>query len=473
MSYAVVLILLNLAVGVIIAILSTRYSKKKTKSDEDYFTSGRNIPTALMVATFIAYAVGTGLLFSPAEAAYQSGFTAMIGYALAISLAYIVFIPVSKAIREKIPNGHTIGEYTELRYGRFMNLVTVITTTIYMFILFVSNLTGAALAFKYIGGVPMLVSVLVVGIPTVYFATSGGVNAALFSNGLQSILITPFLIIPAIFALVHYGGAGKIYDSVLAAKPEFLEILNIPGLEFAVMIIIAVCAAELLNQTLWQRIYVAKDHKTVSRSLLYAALMILPMTIIAAVFGLAVVGTGSEVPHTSIAGAIFIDETVPKWVTTIFLVVIMLGASSTGGDALSGFSSIFSIDIIKPLMPGLDSAKSVKTAKIGALLLGIAGMAVAYLAPSILFLLLLADLLASSAVIPVISGLYSSKVTGIAAGVATIAGIIAGLPMFIQGNSFRSFLTAILVSGAIILLSHLLSRSRYDFTRLKTDIKKI
>ena len=111
-----------------------------------------------MVATFVAYAVGTGLLFSPAEAAYTTGFTAMIGYALAISLAYIIFIPVSKRIRERIPEGHTIGEYTKVRYGNFMYVVTLITTTVYMFILFVSNLTGAALAFKYVGGVPMPVS---------------------------------------------------------------------------------------------------------------------------------------------------------------------------------------------------------------------------------------------------------------------------------------------------------------------------
>ena len=229
-----------------------------------------------MVATFVAYAVGTGLLFSPAESAYTTGLTAMIGYALAISIAYVIFIPVSRRIRERIPEGHTIGEYTKVRYGKFMYIVTLVTTTVYMFILFTSNLTGAAIAFKYIGGVPMVLSVLVVGYPTIYFATRGGVSAAIFSNGLQSILITPFLILPAIYVLIHFGGSGMVYDSIMKVQPEFLKIFSSSGIQFAVMIIIAVTAAELLNQTLWQRVYSAKNHKVVGNALLSAAIMIFP-----------------------------------------------------------------------------------------------------------------------------------------------------------------------------------------------------
>lgn len=469
-GYGVLLVVLSIIVGVAIALLSTKYSKMKMKKDEHFFTAGRNVSTALMVATFVAYAVGTGLLFSPAEAAYTTGFTAMIGYALAISLAYIIFIPVSKRIRERIPEGHTIGEYTKVRYGNFMYVVTLVTTTVYMFILFVSNLTGAALAFKYVGGVPMLISVLVVGVPTIYFATRGGVSAAIFSNGLQSILITPFLILPAIFALIHFGGAAPVFDTIMQKQPEFLEIFSPAGVQFAIMIIIAVCAAELLNQTLWQRIYSAKSHKVIRNSLLAAAIMVFPMTIIAAFFGLAAVAMQIDVPHTSVVGALVINASVPQWVYTLFVLVIMLGASSTGGDALSGFSSIFSLDIVKSIRPNMDPKKSVLTARIGAIILGILGMAIAYFAPSILFLLLMADLLASAAVVPVIVGLYSPRISGTIAAIATILGIIAGLPMFIMGNSLVSFFSALAVSTVTVLIGHFVGKKNFDYELLKTKI---
>lgn len=406
----------------------------------------------------------------PAESAYTTGLTAMIGYALAISIAYIVFIPVSKMIRERIPEGHTIGEYTKVRYGKFMHIVTLMTTSIYMFILFASNLTGAAIAFKYVGGVPMLLSVLVVGVPTIYFATRGGVSAAIFSNGLQSVLITPFLILPAIFALVHFGGVGPVYDQIMAVKPEFMEVFATGGMEFAIMIIIAVTAAELLNQTLWQRVYSAKSHKIIRRSLLASAIMVFPMTVVAAFFGLAAIAMNLEVPHTSVVGALVINASVPKWVCVIFILVVMLGASSTGGDALSGFSSIFSLDIMKSIKPDMSAEKTVKFARWGALFLGILGMVVAYFAPSILFLLLMADLLASAAVVPVISGLYSSRISGLAAGLATLAGVLAGLPMFLLGNSLYSFLSALLGSTLIVCIGHIFGKKKFDFNRLKTEI---
>lgn len=472
-SYGILLAVLSLAVGVAIALLSTWYSKKQSQRAENYFTAGRNVSTSLMVATFIAYAVGTGLLFSPAESAYTSGLTAMIGYALAISVAYIAFIPVSKRIRELIPEGRTIGEYAKTRYGPVMYGVTLVTTTVYMFILFASNLTGAALAFNYVGGIPILASVLIIGIPTIYFATRGGVSAAIFSNGLQSILITPFLIIPVIFVLLHFGGPGTVFEEVMVQKPEFLDILNQGGMEFAIMIIIAVTAAELLNQTLWQRVYSAKSHQIVKRSLLYSAVMVFPMTVVAAFLGLAAVAMNLDVPHTSVVAALVVNASVPKWVCTLFVLVIMLGASSTGGDALSGFSSIFSIDIVRTFSPNLDAKKSVRVAQIGAVVMGIGGMTVAYFQPSILFLLLLADLLASATVVPIIAGLYSAKISGSMAATATIGGIAAGLPMFIVGNSLYSFLSALLVSSLIILLAHLFGRKHFDFHRLKAEITNL
>ncbi len=118
------------------------------KHEEAYFTAGRNISTGFMTASFIAYAVGTGLIFSPGESAYTTGVTAMIGYALAISLAFIVFVPISKRIKTMIPEGHTLGEYTNTRYGKFMYVVSLAVSILYMFILFISSMMVAAIMFQ-------------------------------------------------------------------------------------------------------------------------------------------------------------------------------------------------------------------------------------------------------------------------------------------------------------------------------------
>lgn len=479
-SFGVLILVLGIVVGAGVAIIGAYIGRRKTKTSEHFFTGGRNVTVSLMTATFIAYAVGTGLIFSPAEAAFTTGLTAMLGYALAISIAYLVFIPISRKIRERIPQGHTIAEYTAVRYGRPMQVVTLGVTTIYMFILLVSNLIGAALVFKYMGGVPMIVSVLAIGLPTIYFAAFGGVNGAIAANGVQSLLITPLLLLPAGFIVFGQGGPGAVYQGVADKAPEFLNLAWDGSFQFAILIILAVCAAELLNQTLWQRIYAARSHRVIRKSLLASSVMVFPMTIVAAFLGFAAIGLGTEVPHTSIVAGMVIFENTPTWVAAAFSVVVVLAASSTGGDALSGFSSIFSLDVVKGLKPDLDPKKAVMAGRIGVVLFGILGIAVAYQAPSILFLLLLSDLLSCATVVPIIGGLYFKRINGLGAAVASVIGIAAGLPMFLYGwfggaSSWNlpSFVTALVVSAAITFGWSAVANRTFDFERLKTEINDI
>lgn len=472
-SFGWVILALGVLVGGGVALIGTYVGRRQTKTSEHFFTGGRNVTMSLMTATWIAYAVGTGLIFSPAESAYLTGMSAMIGYALALTIAYLVFIPVSRKIRSRIPEGHTIAEYAKVRYGTPMQLTTTIVTVIYMFVLLVSNLIGAALIFKHVGGVPMIVSVLAIGLPTLYFAGFGGVKAAIATNGLQSLLITPLIFLPAAYLLFDLRGTYPIYRGVLANQTEFLNIGWDASTQFAVMIILAVTSAELLNQSLWQRIYTAKDQKTISRSLGAASVMVFPMTIVAAFLGFAAIGLETTVPHSSIVSGMVIFENTPNWITALFTVVVVLAASSTGGDALAGFSSIFSFDVVRVVNPKITAKQAVTAGRVGVVLFGVAGMAVAYQAPSILFLLLLADLLACATVVPIIGGLYSARIGGIAAFIACASGIIAGLPMFLAGHSLWSFLTALGASTAITVISIAASRKRFDFNRLKTEIENI
>ncbi|MDP9807048.1 Na+/proline symporter [Trueperella bonasi] len=464
---------LGILVGGGVAVIGTYIGKRQMKSHEHFFTGGRNVTMSLMTATWIAYAVGTGLIFSPAEAAYTSGMSAMIGYALALTIAYLVFIPVSRKIRDRIPEGHTIAEYTKVRYNTPMQLLTTIVTVIYMFVLLVSNLIGAALVFKHMGGVPMIVSVLAIGIPTLYFAGAGGVKAAIVTNGLQSLLITPLIILPAAYILTDLGGPGPIYQGVLENKPEFLNIGWDASTQFAIMIIFAVTSAELLNQSLWQRIYTAKNQKVINRSLGAAAVMVFPMTIVAAFLGFAAIGLDTTVPHTSIVSGMVIFENTPSWIAALFAVVVVLAASSTGGDALAGFSSIFSFDVVRTIKPSITAKQAVSAGRVGVVIFGLLGMVIAYQAPSILFLLLLADLLACAAVVPVIAGLYSARIPAWGAFTACVVGIVAGLPMFLAGQSLPSFATAFGAATLITLISAAASKKRYNFSKLATEIENI
>jgi len=473
MHFGSLMIVLSLGLMGLITWSGYLFSKRKMQDSDSYFTAGRNITTAFMTATFIAYAVGTGLIFSPGEMAYLQGLTSMIGYGLAISLSYIAFVPVSGRIKELIPEGNTIGEYAKVRYGTLMYIVVLFVSIVYMFCLLAANLIGAGIAFNYIGQVPIHIGVLVIGVPVIIYTTYGGLGAAIFTNGLQAILITPMMFVTALLAFKQSGGPVAIYSGIEQHAPEFLDIFNASGMEFALMIIIAVSAAELLNQALWQRVYSAKDITVIKSGLISASFMTFPMTIIAASFGLMAVAYNMELPHPSIATALMADYLLPPWASMVFMMVVVLAATSTASDALAGFSSIASLDIIKSFMPNLSPEKAVLVGRISTIVFGVGAMLVAFKAPSILFLLLTADLVAAAAVIPVIAGLFSPNISGNAAATGTILGILLGLPLFINSKNLLSFVTAIIVSSAVIFAYAKISPAKFDFNKLKEHIKAV
>lgn len=129
-----------------------------------------------------------------------------------------------------------------------------------------------------------------------------------------------------------------------------------------------------------------------------------------------------------------------------------------------------SLDIVKPLKPNISAGKAMSIGRIGVMVCGVAAMIVAYFEPSILMLLLTADLLATAAIIPVMVGLYSRRVSGIWAAAATICGILAGLPLFGQYSNLYSFLLAMGTSGLIVVVGHFAGKKEYNFDRLKTEI---
>ena len=124
-------------------------------------------------------------------------------------------------------------------------------------------------------------------------------------------------------------------------------------------------------------------------------------------------------------------------------------------------------------MPDLAPEKAVFVARIATIVFGVGAMLVAFKAPSILFLLLIADLVAAAAVVPVIAGLFSPHISGKAAAAGTILGLLSGLPLFLNNRNLLSFVTAIIVSSVVIFIAAKVSPDKFDYNKLKKHIKTI
>jgi Na+/proline symporter len=293
----------------IILFFGVYYGRAKLEGVEDFLSGRGTMGIPLGLGTFIAYAAGSGLLFSPPEVGATIGLAAVIGYGFAIAAPFLVYLSVAPKIRERMPKGHTIPEYARVRYGTPMYILTMLTTLFYMFILMTANLTGIALALNAIAGVPLLLTLSLVMGTVMIYTVQGGLLSAIFTDVLQAVVLIPLLVVTAIVAVFQLGGPATMFTEMQAQSPALVDITNPAGVRFAIYIIIALIGAELLNQSLWQRAHAAKDSRSLQVAFAGAALAVVPLGILAGLYGVIAGGLGFDFVSPSAALPTVVEAT--------------------------------------------------------------------------------------------------------------------------------------------------------------------
>ena len=430
------------------------YSRGRVGSVEDLISARNTAGGGRLTATLIASSMGAWILFSPAEAAAVfGGISAVAGYAIGSALPLVAYVFVGPRIRRYIPAGHSITEYAYARYGRVMYAYVLVVSVFYMFIFLAAEMTGITGALELVAGVPPWQTALVIGAFVLAYTAYGGLQASILTDTVQTLVILPLLAVGFGGALLALGGTGTIHANVVAANPSLLDPGFAAGLQFGGYVAIAVLGAEMLNQAWWQRIYAARDERTLRRSFGVAALAVVPMIFVAGLFGLAATGFDTLVTdlpsgsyNADVAIFVVLEGAFPEWVTLAIVLLAVLLVMSTADTLFNAIASIVTADL-----PRLLADPDEGTLKASARLLtgGVALAAVVIGAQgySVLQLFLTADLLAAATFVPLLYGLFSEHPSGPGMVVASVLGLAVGLAYF---PSLRGLLTAVPGLAAVL-----------------------
>jgi Na+/proline symporter len=252
--------------------------------------------------------------------------------------------------------------------------------------------------------------------------------------------------------------------------PHLLEAGFLPGVEFAAVLIVAILAANMFHQGLWQRVFACRDDRVVRAAFLWSGVPVCLMVVATGSLGLVAVGLGA-VDNPSVALFSVARHLLPPWGLLALLVLAVALCMSSVDTLLNGLASLATVDVRRLVGAGRGPSL-LQVSRTATLLLVVPAIVIAAKGISVLYLYLVADLLCSAAVIPVFAGLYAARLGGGAAIVCTVAGLAVGAVWFPWwfpgpgGNFLASFAAALAVSGAGTLL---LSRSgtAFDFTRVR------
>lgn len=421
--------------------------------------------------------MGAWILFTPVEAGTWGGITAVFGYAVAQALAIFLYVKLGPRLRTIAPHASSLVEFVYYRFGRPMYAITLVVGVFYMAVFLCAELTGIALAVNMLVGTPLWLTALLVGAGTLAYTTYGGIRGSIFTDGLQAFIIIPALLLVFGAVVVIAGGPVDIISSVRELDPSLLSMGHVGGWEFALSLIIAIVAANLFHQGFWTRVYACRDVGVVRKAFLYASIAIIPVVMLAGLFGLLAVGTGlMSVPSAALFEVVL--SIAPTWVLLMLLMLALALVMSSADTAINAMAAVFTVDIAR-FYPMLTPQRLRLCARI---LIGIICVAVILIAAqgySVLYLFLLADLVCAAAVFPTFYGLYTSRLSGRDAAIAVLAGIAAGGllfpdPAFTRGNLLLSFVAALLVPAIIALITAQISKTAVDLKNLAAkayDIK--
>ena len=418
------------------------YHSKKFQGINNYLTANRNIGLFSLTTSLVASALGAWILFGPASASTWGGIGAVIGYALGTGFPMIFLIYLGKKIRTDFPKGSSLIEYMRQKFGKSLFKLILLMTIFYMFIFLCAEVTAVAVLINYISGTELWTTALIVIISTLTYTLYGGLRASIFTDNIQMFVIAVLLLI-TISYITLFNGDNFSFEFIESKNPQLLSSSYVPSYTAGLTFFIAVAATILFHQGNWQRVYAAKNYKTLKKGLIISFLIIVPIVFLMGFIGM----VSFSVDPTNRPDLGFFTLLLKEQTELLSLLIIVLGLAltiSTVDTLVNAISSLFVVDG-KATFNFDKKTDYLKLSKYFIIGLSIIVFIVASKGFDILYLFLLADLFCCAFVLTVFYSFYNKRINEKIAYFSIIVGLIAGFLMFPFPDFSKSLLVGVLV----------------------------
>jgi solute:Na+ symporter, SSS family len=211
----------------------------------------------------------------------QLSWIGVIGYSVSCSFPALIICVIGPKIRSMTDSNQDEGrnksfctaDFGRLRYGRVMQVTIMVMSVFLAFISIVAELTSISNIFKLmtnnesskIYGIGITLAITIF---TAFYTTAAGLPASIITDKFQGIImILLVLVLTLATTLVPE-------NSISRAEFDLASNWTIQGLKAAVTLIIAVAAAEMFNQSTWQRVWAAESVPAMRQGFLLGSVMI-------------------------------------------------------------------------------------------------------------------------------------------------------------------------------------------------------
>ena len=446
LAYSICLILLGVWIG------------RLVKTSEKFFVAGRQLSPLLLFATLLAANIGAGSTVGAAGLGYRDGLSAWwwVGSAGIGSLALAFWVgPRIWSVASKY-NLRTVGDYLDLRYGPSVRGIVAALLWIGTLSILAGQLIALAWVLEVVAGIPKVVGCLIGGLVMTTYFTAGGLLTSAWVNLVQLVVLVAGFAIAVPFALSAVGGLDAVLRAGSDVSPTYLNFWRGGGSGWTYVGLLV--PAFIISPGLLQKIYGARDEKTVRWGVGLAAVVLMIFAAVPPLLGMiARVAHPELINHELALPSVLVYE-LPVVLGSIGLAAIFSAEISSADAILFMLATSLSQDLYRRFLnPDASDALVLKVSRGAAVGGGILGVALAIALPSVIdALTVFYALLSVSLFVPVLAGIFSKK-GGVPEAVASIVGGVMVL-LFVQfqtdGEGFGVWSPSLLgVMGAGISFS--------------------
>ncbi|MBO4906019.1 MAG: cyclically-permuted mutarotase family protein [Bacteroidaceae bacterium] len=375
------------------------FMRRASNSTEDFFKGGGRIPWwAAGISIFATMLSAITYMSIPAKA-YATDWTY---YPMQICILVVSF-PV---IRYYLPffrrlNVTTAYEYLERRFNYATRLMASLLFIVFMVARTALVLFLPSLAMTAVTGINIYICIALMALITIMYCTMGGVEAVVWGDVIQGIILVGGAVLAAVYLIVNTGENGASDFWQIATDHHKLRLFLIDtehpfGWQNAtwwVVILGGLCnnlISYTSDQTVIQRYLTTSDEKSAARGILTNGLMSVVVTI--AFF---TIGTGlytffkthpEQLDITMAKGdavfPFFMMSQLPAGLAGLLIAAVFAATMSTIASNINSISTAFTVDLWNKWKKDSNQG-SVLTARIAGIVAGGIGMLIAMLMATI------------------------------------------------------------------------------------------
>jgi len=421
---------------------------RRNRTTDDYFRGGKRVPWwaagCSIFATMLSSLTFTGI---PSKAYAQDWVYAVGNFMIPVVAILAVFVAMPFFRRIDATSAY---EYLERRFDRRVRWFGSLSFTVFHVFRIAVVLSLTALALAVATPLTPTQSVLLMGVLSILYSTLGGIEAVIWTDTIQTVVLLGGAIVAIIVLLMGIDGGFSGFISTAGSAGKF-NIANlkwdITSARIAFWVVVVGGIAQNISsytadQAVVQRYMTTETPRLAARSIWTNALMTIPATVIFFGMGTLLFCWYRNHPERLEPGIttdqifpLFIARELPVGIAGLIVAGIFAAAQSTVSTSMNSMSTAVLTDFFRPLQLCTGERSYLRTARWLTVIFGVSG-----------------TLFGVVFVNPEIRSLFDTFIVVIGLFMGVLGGLFVLGAVTVKANANGAFAGALTGAGVMLLL---------------------